>query len=531
MANDKKFNELKAEVRACLSAIEGCKPRPRSSQAFAVATAKFLFEQLANIPTTADIKTTLVNGNLLYSLNYVAEFWYSSFKGNKSLLDKIKKRIDNIHSCIARLPRRGPYWLDDPKYAEYKDELSSHIKRLIDNTKNLATKLETDSTPHESTVVPGEYDETLDAKPCLTILDTIIRILKFELHRFTERLPVKDDDISPDGKPIYDLPSDFFLHLNSSTLDIVQGDIGDCSLLSVLQGLCKTENGKQTIRNLFSVKTNENKTLKYVKVTLFKVRVYTTYDPATSTLTLTTKANGQISIKLDPTYLYRGNKAHQLGKHPQTAWVNLLEKAYMIYANSKNIIDCGKQKEHLTGRPLISPNVSKLPDGKYHLDQAANATYPVIASTAITGKKATMTIKYTSPYDAQPQATLADLTTFEIFEEALKKNAIVTFGSYAESTLKRSLEQCKITPYETLNIPGIPDTYIPPSNSYSLLSVDSPFSINLLNPHSSYGVAIWEKPKNELSISYDTNTCQVYMNLDAFKRYFEHYTISKTKPN
>lgn len=532
MANDRKFNELKAKVQTCLFAIERCKPRPRSSQASAVDFAANSFKKLTEIQTAKDIKTTLVNDALLTSLNYVAEFWYSSFKGNKSLFDKITRRIATIHECIEQhFPTHTSYKLDDPEYAEYKGELSSHIKRLIDNTTNLATKLETDSTSHESTVAPGEYDETLDAKPCLTILDTIIRILKFELHRFTERLPVKDDEISPDGKPIYDLPSDFFLHLNPSTLDIVQGDIGDCSLLSVLQGLCKTENGKQTIRNLFSVKTNENKTLKYVKVTLFKVRVYTTYDPATSTLTLTTKANGQISIKLDPTYLYRGNKVHQLGKHPQTAWVNLLEKAYMIYTNSKNIIDCGKQKEHLTGRPLISPNVSKLPDGKYHLDQAANATYPVIASTAITGKKATMTIKYTSPYDAQPQATLADLKTFDIFDKALKKNAIVTFCSSNASKIKSSLTKCKITPYKTVDIPKIPDTYITPSHSYSLLKVDPPSIITLLNPHNSYGVTILEDSDNNQSITYNTDFGKVCMNLPAFKRYFEYYSISKTNLN
>lgn len=532
MANDRKFNELKAEVQTCLSAIERCRTRPGSSQECAVAFAKYSFKQLTKIKTTEDIKTTLVNGALLTSLNYVAEFWYSSFKGNKSLFDKITRRIAKIHECIKQhFPPHSSYKLDDPEYAEYKGELSSHIKRLTDKTKKLATQLKKDSASPTRTVAPDDYEETHDARPCLTILNTIIRILEFELHRFKDRQTVHDDKISHEDSQISALPSDFFLHLNPSTFDIVHGDIGDCSLLSVLQGLCKTDNGRQTIRNLFSVKTNENKTLKSVNVTLFKVRVYTKYDTKTSTVTLTTKANGKISIKLDPTYLYRGNQAHQIGKYPQTAWVNLLEKAYMIYANSKNIIDCENQLESLTDQPLISPTVSTLPDGKYHLDQAANATFPVIASTAITGKKATMTIKYTSPYDAQPQATLADLKTFDIFDEALKKNAIVTFCSSDASKIQSSLKKCKITTSNTVDITKIPDTYITPTHSYSLLKVDTPSIITLLNPHSSYGVTILEGPENTQSITYNTDTGKVRMNLPAFKRYFEYYSISKTSPN
>ena len=214
----------------------------------------------------------------------------------QKIYDKFAKGLKELKEIIKSLKDK---WNEDLKN-KGNGEIDNNLQNIIE-----AIELE-----HDYLIEKEKNDErfkyaSFDPSELYQKFNKWIGINSISQKR--ELLP-ENYKVSYDKKEFENLkPDDILIKISDSNSkenwhpkddDIEQGNIGDCYLLSALQSLCKTEKGKQRIKNCF-INFEDIKDEKCIKIQLHKLKV-TCIDSV-----IKTEDNGEIIIKLDLSILTR----------------------------------------------------------------------------------------------------------------------------------------------------------------------------------------------------------------------------------
>ena len=271
-------------------------------------------------------------------------------------------------------------------------------------------------------------------------LKCIIDVLKLEEQELIDKKSIHDSTIDTDTKGSYQFDAklrnqiDNIFDANSTwepkIQDIKQGQLADCSLLSALLSIIKTD--PNAIRKCFFGQTKNT-----IKFRFFKVKIDTKPQKGSKPSGYKASPNGKVIIEIQKSILKDfGDKI--IGNSTGALWVNMFEKAFTVYKatngyvasndpNCKaNIIDRWENKSS----PTIS--VSNLEWG-----------FGFIFLTAITGKCAvsrnTPTIRGKKFPDLKPKANPSDPDErnydksaedlYNFFDKTLKANEAIVVCS------------------------------------------------------------------------------------------------------
>ena len=381
--------------------------------------------------------------------------FYESAQEKQKIYDKSAKGLKELKEIIKSLKNKG------------NGEIDNNLQNIIE-----AIELE-----HDYLIEKEKNDErfkyaSIDSSELYKKFNKWIGINSIS----TRKLPTENDKVSYDKKEFENLKSgdDILIKIfgskeknwNPKDDDIEQGNIGDCYLLSALQSLCKTEKGKQQIRDCF-INFEDIKDEECIKIQLHKLKVKCIDS------VIKTEDNGEIIIKLDLSILTRiikdnNNNNNNDVKMPEynqkNNWVSFFEKAFAAYRNNPaNVVFEGIENDtpQEIFKKVFESWTQKLNSELYSSN--VDGGLESIAMSAITGKSCSNYFSGTTSDTAKLKNALdTAITNFD--NPNLDKQNI--FLSFEESKVK-TLQKFK---------------YLYSSHAYSIKSIDNGVA-TLKNPH------------------------------------------------
>lgn len=333
-----------------------------------------------------------------------------------------------------------------------------------------------------------------------------------------------------------------------SVQDIKQGYLRDCYLLSTLLALIESGN-TNIIKNCF-IKSEGNKvTLRFFKLKVIvkeKVDDYYVYKIIPT---------DRIEITVNKTILVDPSQQKNIANKTNAAWVNLFEKAFTIYKNTKGCVVSGDIGTYCKSQLFVNSWYSKnksfpTNSGIVASVQDINNGYGSIAMAAITGK----TAKFKEiPYNRNllgkkfPAYTTQSNTNryhpnanklYEMFDKKLKKGNIITVNTRSND-FKKLPTDIKTIWQVTPPPPNTPKNHpsLIPDHAYAMVTSveednDHYKYINLRNPHMNGSVDYSINPqtnKRGRIITPSPEKGKLKMELNDFIKYFGYYEIGKVK--
>lgn len=585
---DKKFNQVKTTVNNYMHEAPSLLVNNKCMD-----TIMKSFEQINKFKSKQDIINSLANEDLLDSLDRVCKLYSEIYSKNSKMCadqyNQVKKRIKDFNACLKKCSEdtKIEHWKSSDLSESCKSEMFTAAHRLfnevqrfkeclesVDETNSVLSNTQTSATKESDVKASvasrlvkkikkygskvkklifktrskpkSNLEEPLNLKDnCLEYLSVVLQVLDFEKRRFTIKLgKVEDNEF------IYTTKEEFEFLENCERCiaklwktdwqpqlsDIKQVDIGDCYLLAALQTIVQTN--PQAIKDVF-VKYDKKKntvTLSFYKVDITSNRTENK---------LVAKQNGKIKIKVNASIMNFGNSG--VIKNDSAIWVNLIEKAYVIY--QREGITCCKRTDS-----------SESSSSKYDVANI-DGGLSIIPMTAITGKKSELTFqkqknestlteaaasKQSGSVGKNSQGSTAALSktaidnfeSFEIFKKALDAKKVVAVGTKPETdpVWKNKYAFRVIDGLTTGNKPCNGKSIIYGNHAHSVKRIIDDKHIILLNPHmdKSYKITNISKQdeygKNILRArKIITKKGELHMDLEIFKIFFSRYHIGKTK--
>lgn len=174
-----------------------------------------------------------------------------------------------------------------------------------------------------------------------TFLKYILDVLKLEEQQLIDKKSIHDSAMDTDSKGSYQFDGklrkqiDAIFDVNSTwkpkPTDIKQGQLADCSLLSALLSIIKTD--PNAIKKCFFGQTKNT-----VKFRLFKVKIDTEYTKNLPEPGYKAIPNGKVIIEVQKS-IFKDFKNKMVGNSSNDGlWVNMFEKAFTIYKSTNEYV-------------------------------------------------------------------------------------------------------------------------------------------------------------------------------------------------
>lgn len=559
----KRFNQIKAAVNGYKGKVD----KLLVEQKYIDITKKS-FKRITGFKDKKDIKKSLVDDNFLESLKMVCKLYSELYSKNSSVCSKqykkVEKRIKKYKNRLKKCSKtnsknflkilRAKNWKLNDLSDSLKSEMFTAAHRLFNAVEHFKECLESVDETNSvlSNAQTSVTKESVSLKDnCLEYLGVTLLVLDFEKRRFTIKLEKVNDNefIYTQKEDKSKKEFEFFKNYEqciaklwntdwqAQLSDVKQGKIGDCYLMTALQTIIQTS--PQAIKDVFVKYDKETST-----VTLSFYKVHVTVNKEVTKLVA--KQNGKIKIKIDASIMKLGNLG--VNENKSAVWVNLIEKAYVIY-----------KREGITHQKGLEKLFPTSLGNKYDVADIVGG-YSIIPMTAITGKRSEITLpkekaeptstktvasEKSESVDTNTQSSIAapletavdSLESFEVFKEALdaKKVIVVDTKSGKDPVWKNNYVFQVIEGNEIKDEPCDGNNIIYDGHAHSVKKVENDNNIILLNPHMNEGYKITNatKQNNEgkiiLRAKIIAEKGELHMDLEIFKTFFFRYHIGKTK--
>ncbi len=279
------------------------------------------------------------------------------FCNNVSIIPKLQKVFEELN-------KNNQISISKKNIVSSKKNIVEDLKATIKNLKDI--KIEEPGKNNHAKKRP-RYDEETNNKISQEkefikkFLKYITDVLRYEKHKKVEKVTLEDSDIDTRVLSNGNLKDKGYVYmeimesikkgiLNPKVEHIKQGRIGDCYLLSSLMGVIKSN--KDKITKCFVNRETIDKDA-YAKIRFYKVKLSSETNSKYEEETVA-RPNGKFIVKIDKTllqYLDETSKTwqnvHNKKQETEALWVNLIEKAFMVYKNDKGCVTASSSNAKL----------------------------------------------------------------------------------------------------------------------------------------------------------------------------------------